>query len=107
MSKQLKPNQWLELFDTYETQGIHALWFEYGAYRNINKNSKYLFFKKYKKIFDCWMNLNHLLKYKLGVTNNEPVCYYSYFFDVISRENPRLNSFKSSFYFYISEENKN
>lgn len=53
------------------------------------------------------MNLNHLLKYKLGVTNNEPVCYYSYFFDVISRENPRLNSFKSSFYFYISEENKN
>ena len=49
MSKQLKPNQWLELFDIYETQGINALWFKYGAYRKINKNSKYLFFKKYKK----------------------------------------------------------
>ena len=49
MPKQLKPNQWLELFGTYETQGIHALWFKYGAYRKINKNSKYLFFKKYKK----------------------------------------------------------
>ena len=25
MSKQLKPNQWLELFDIHETQGTHAL----------------------------------------------------------------------------------
>lgn len=66
-----------------------------------------VFSNKCKKIFYCWMNLNHLLKYKLGVINNEPVYYYSHFFDMISRENPWLNSFKSSFYFYIPEENKN
>ena len=41
MSKQLKPNQWLELFDTCETQGIHALWLKYGTYRKINKATEY------------------------------------------------------------------
>ena len=41
MSKQLKPNQWLELFNIYETQGIHALWFKYGTYRKINKDTEY------------------------------------------------------------------
>ena len=61
MSKQLKPNQWLELFDIYETQGINALWFKYGAYRKINKNSKYLFFKKYKKFLCHNRDMNTLI----------------------------------------------
>ena len=61
MSKQLKPNQWLELFDIYETQGIQALWFKYGAYRKINKNSKYLFFKKYKKFLCHNRDMNTLI----------------------------------------------
>ena len=49
MSKQLKPNQWLELFNIYETLGTQALWYKYGSYRKINKNTKNLFFKKYNK----------------------------------------------------------
>ena len=49
MSKQLKPNQWLELFNIYETLGTQALWYKYGSYRKINKNTKKLFFKKYNK----------------------------------------------------------
>ena len=49
MSKQLKPEQWLELFNTYETLGAKALWYKYATYREIKKNTKYLFFKKYKK----------------------------------------------------------
>ena len=61
MSKQLKQNQWLELFDIYETQGIHALWFKYRAYRKINKNSKYLFFKKYKKFLYQNRDMNTLI----------------------------------------------
>ena len=61
MSKQLKPNQWLELFNIYETQGIRALWFKYGAYRKINKNSKYLFFKKYKKFLYHNRDMNTLI----------------------------------------------
>ena len=61
MSKQLKPNQWLELFDIYETQGIYALWCKYVDYRKINKNSKYLFFKKYKKFLYHNRDMNTLI----------------------------------------------
>ena len=68
MSKQLKPNQWLELFDIYETQGIYALWLKYGAYRNINKNSKYLFFKKYKK----FLYHNRDMKTLISMTGKAP-----------------------------------
>ena len=49
MPKQLKPNQWLELFNNYETLDTQALWYKYGNYREINKNTKHLFFKKYNK----------------------------------------------------------
>ena len=46
ISKQLKPNQWLELFNTYETLGIQALWYKYACYREINKNGYNLINKK-------------------------------------------------------------
>ncbi|MBQ5492705.1 MAG: hypothetical protein IIT78_02360, partial [Mycoplasmataceae bacterium] len=49
MSKQLKPEQWLELFNIYETFCTKALWYKYATYQEIKKNTKYLFFKKYKK----------------------------------------------------------
>ena len=61
MSKQLKPNQWLELFNTYETLGTQALWYKYVGYRKINKNSKYLFFKKYKKFLYHNRDMNTLI----------------------------------------------
>ena len=51
MSKQLKPEQWLELFNIYEILGAKALWYKCATYREIKKNTKYLFFKKYKKFF--------------------------------------------------------
>ena len=57
----IKANQWLELFNIYETQGIYALWFKYRAYRKINKNSKYLFFRKYKKFLYHNRDMNTLI----------------------------------------------
>ena len=61
MSKQLKPNQWLELFNIYETLGIHALWYKYGSYRKINKNTKHLFFKKYNKFLHHNIDVSTLI----------------------------------------------
>ena len=61
MSKHLKPDQWLELFNTYETLGTQALWYKYANYREINKNSKYLFFKKYNKFLYHNRDMNTLI----------------------------------------------
>ena len=48
MSKQLKPNQWIELFEIYERLGVQALWFKYSSYKVITPSSQYWFFKKYQ-----------------------------------------------------------
>ena len=61
MSKQLKPEQWLELFNIYETFGTKALWYKYATYREIKKNTKYLFFKKYKKFLYHNRDMNTLI----------------------------------------------
>ena len=61
MSKQLKPEQWLELFNIYETFGTKALWYKYAAYREIKKNTKYFFFKKYKKFLYHNRDMNTLI----------------------------------------------
>ena len=61
MSKQLKPEQWLELFNIYEILGAQALWYKYATYRKINNNSKYLFFKKYKKFLYHNRDMNTLI----------------------------------------------
>ena len=61
MSKQLKPEQWLELFNIYETLGTKALWYKYATYREIRKNTKYLFFKKYKKFLYHNRDMNTLI----------------------------------------------
>ena len=61
MSKQLKPEQWLELFNIYETLGAKALWYKYANYREIKKNTKYLFFKKYKKFLYHNRDMNTLI----------------------------------------------
>ena len=37
MSKQLKLEQWLELFNIYETFGMQAMWSKYRTYRKIIK----------------------------------------------------------------------
>ena len=61
MSKQLKPEQWLELFNIYETFGTKALWYKYATYKEIKKNTKYLFFKKYKKFLYHNRDMNTLI----------------------------------------------
>ena len=61
MSKQLKPEQWLELFNIYETFGTKALWYKYATYGEIKKNTKYLFFKKYKKFLYHNRDMNALI----------------------------------------------
>ena len=46
MSKQLKPEQWLELFSIYETLGAKALWYKYATYREIKKKYQIFIFQK-------------------------------------------------------------
>ena len=61
MSKQLKPEQWLGLFNICETLAAKALWYKYATYREIKKNTKYLFFKKYKKFLHHNSDMNTLI----------------------------------------------
>ena len=40
MSKQLKPNEWIELFDLYVSNNCKNLWIEYAKYKKFLYHSK-------------------------------------------------------------------
>ena len=40
MSKQLTPNQWIELFQNYETSNLQSVWNKLGSYKKLTNSKK-------------------------------------------------------------------
>ena len=40
MSRQLKPNEWIELFQIYETSNLQNVWIKYANYKKITNSIK-------------------------------------------------------------------
>ena len=49
MSRQLKPNERIELFNLYESNNCKNLWIEYAKYKTVTNSTKWLFEPKFKK----------------------------------------------------------
>ena len=49
MSKQLKSNEWIELFILYESNNFKNLWIVYPKYKTVSNSTKWWFKQKYKK----------------------------------------------------------
>ena len=49
MSKQLEPNERIELFKTYEISNLQNVWIKYANYKKITNSVKNSFKLKYKK----------------------------------------------------------
>ena len=61
MSKQIKPNEWIELFNLYETNNCKNLWIEYARYKTITNSTKWWFKQKYKKFLYHNKDMNSLI----------------------------------------------
>ena len=61
MSKQLKPNEWIELFNLYESNNCINLWTEYAKYRTVTNSTKWWFKQKYKKFLYHNKDMNSLI----------------------------------------------
>ena len=62
MSRQLKPNEWIELFKIYETSNLQNVWIKYADYKEKITNSiKNSFKLKYKKFIKSNRDMNTLI----------------------------------------------
>ena len=62
MSRQLKPNEWIELFKIYETSNLQNVWIKYADYKEKITNSiKNSFKLKYKKFIKSNRDINMLI----------------------------------------------
>ena len=62
MSRQLKPNEWIELFKIYETSNLQNVWIKYADYKEKITNSiKNSFKLKYKKFIKNNRDINMLI----------------------------------------------
>ena len=51
MSKKLKSNEWIELFNLYESNNFKNLWIVYPKYKTVSNSTKWWFKQKYKKFY--------------------------------------------------------
>jgi hypothetical protein len=61
MSRQLKPNEWIELFQIYETSNLQNVWIKYANYKKITNSVKNSFKLKYKKFIKSNRDINTLI----------------------------------------------
>ena len=61
MSKQLTPNQWIELFQIYETSNLQSVWNKLGSYKKLTNSKKSWFKLKYRKFLSHNRDMNILI----------------------------------------------
>ena len=61
MSKQLTQNQWMELFQIYETSNLQSVWNKLGIYKKLTNSKKSWFKSKYRKFLSHNKDMNVLI----------------------------------------------